>query len=128
MFEDGVRDLVEFGCGYGTFTVPAARRIRGVCHGLDIDPAMIEATWCRAEQERAENVVLALRDFVDAGTGLDADSVSYVMLFNILHTEAPLGLLREAPHRRKDNKGDDCCCKPSSPCFLCVAALFVSLH
>jgi sulfur relay (sulfurtransferase) complex TusBCD TusD component (DsrE family) len=94
--DSGVRHLVEFGCGFGTFTVPAAQRIRGVCHGLDIDPAMIEATWRRAQRARADNVALHLRDFVEVGTGLDADSVDYVMLFNILHAESPLGLLQEA--------------------------------
>lgn len=40
----GCRDLsgdaVEFGCGYGTFTIPLARRIQGTVFALDIDPLM----------------------------------------------------------------------------------------
>jgi SAM-dependent methyltransferase len=36
------------------------------------------------------------RDFVRDGTGLAAGAADYVMLFNILHAEDPLQLLREA--------------------------------
>ena len=91
-----VRDAVDFGCGYGTFAIPAAKRIRGTLHGFDIDPAMIEATAQRAREEQIRNVRLYARDFATDGTGLDAASVDYVMLFNILHAEDPLRLLREA--------------------------------
>jgi len=91
-----VRDAVDFGCGYGTFAIPAAKRIRGTLHGFDIDPAMIEATARCGEQENIRNVRLYLRDFAAEGTGLGAASVDYVMLFNILHAEDPLRLLREA--------------------------------
>ncbi|MFH1970163.1 MAG: class I SAM-dependent methyltransferase [Verrucomicrobiota bacterium] len=38
-----VQDAVDFGCGYGTFAIPAAKRIQGTLHGFAIDPAMIEA-------------------------------------------------------------------------------------
>lgn len=93
-----VRDAVDFGCGYGTFAIPAAKRIQGTLHGFDIDPLMIKASAHRAEQENVCNVRLYLRDFAADGTGLNAASVDYVMLFNILHTEDPLRLLREA-HR-----------------------------
>ena len=91
-----VWDAVDFGCGYGTFAIPAAKRIQGALHGFDIDPAMIEASRRLVEQENVRNVRLYLRDFAADGTGLDAASVDYVMLFNILHAEDPLRLLREA--------------------------------
>ena len=35
--DGSVRDLAEFGCGYGTFTLPAARRISGILHTFDVD-------------------------------------------------------------------------------------------
>lgn len=89
------RDAVDFGCGYGTFAILAAKRIQGTLHGFDIDPAMIKASERRAEQENIRNVRLHLRDFAAVGTGLDAESVDYVMLFNILHAKDPLRLLRE---------------------------------
>jgi SAM-dependent methyltransferase len=91
-------DVLEFGCGYGTFTIPAARIVRGVVHALDIDPDMVAATQAKAETEGVRNARVCLRDFVSDGTGLPAASVDYAMLFNILHAEAPERLLREC-HR-----------------------------
>jgi ubiquinone/menaquinone biosynthesis C-methylase UbiE len=87
---------VDLGCGYGTFTIPAARLIQGTVHGFDIEPEMIRATAAKAERARLTNIQLHLKDFVAEGTGLPDASVGYVMLFNILHTEAPDRLLREA--------------------------------
>jgi len=37
-------DVVEFGCGYGTFTIPAAEMINGRVFALDIEPEMVAAT------------------------------------------------------------------------------------
>ena len=48
-FDATLRDVVELGCGYGTFTLPVARRISGIIETLDIEPAMIERTRQRAE-------------------------------------------------------------------------------
>lgn len=36
-------DVVEFGSGYGTFTLPVARLASGVVHALDIDVDSISA-------------------------------------------------------------------------------------
>ena len=83
------RDVVEFGCGYGTFTIPAARIVRGTVHALDIEPDMVAVTQSKAEAEGLRNVRVCLRDFVSDGTGLPAASVDYAMLFNILHAEQP---------------------------------------
>lgn len=90
------RDLVDFGCGYGTFTIPAARIVCGTVHALDIDPEMIAATKAEAEAGGLENVRTCLRDFFTDGSGLPDASVDYAMLFNILHAQSPAVLLREA--------------------------------
>jgi SAM-dependent methyltransferase len=92
------RDVVEFGCGYGTFTIPAARIVSGTVHTLDIEPEMAVHTRLKAEVEGLHNVCVYERDFVTNGTGLPTASADYVMLFNILHAEEPERLLREA-HR-----------------------------
>lgn len=94
--DDGVGEAADFGCGYGTFAVPAARRIRGKLHALDIDPEMVAECRRRARALGLSNLALHLRDFAEEGTGLPARSVDYVMLFNILHAERPMDLLREA--------------------------------
>src|SRR5689334_2975630 len=40
----GCRDIVEFGCGYGTFTIPAGRLAAGRVIAFDIEPAMVAHT------------------------------------------------------------------------------------
>ncbi len=91
-----IRDAAEFGCGYGTFTIPAARIIQGKICGLDIEPEMTALTLEEAQRAGLNNVETLTRDFIAEGTGLENTSVDYVMLFNILHIENPGRLLREA--------------------------------
>jgi len=91
-----VRTLVDFGCGYGTFSLTAASVISGIVHAIDIDPEMVETTRNKAKAEGLGNVNPVLRNFVGDGTGLPEQSVDYAMLFNILHAEDPGQLLNEA--------------------------------
>lgn len=89
-------DLVEFGCGYGTFTLPAARRTRGRVAALDIEPEMVALVRQRAAAQGHANVRGEVRDFMADGSGLQDASQGHAMVFNLLHLEAPLALLREA--------------------------------
>lgn len=89
-------DVVDFGCGYGTFTIPAAHIVPGIVHALDIDPDMVRATAIQAKAAGLRNVKTYLRDFVVDGTGLPTETIGYAMLFNILHVECPMTLLQEA--------------------------------
>jgi SAM-dependent methyltransferase len=89
-------DIVEFGCGYGTFTIPTAQHATGKVIALDIEPAMVTETIRKAGEARLPNVVGAVRDFVAEGTGLPDAQAGRAMLFNILHIEIPIVLLREA--------------------------------
>jgi len=93
-----ISDAAEFGCGYGTFTLPAARRISGTLHTFDLDAAMFAAASENAADAGVENINFQIRDFVADGTGLADESIDYVMLFNILHPEDPQELLLEV-HR-----------------------------
>lgn len=88
--------VVDFGCGYGTFTIPAARIVSGTVYALDIESEMVRATRCRAEALGLENVEIWQRDFVAEGSGLPGASVDYALLFNILHAEERMVLLQEA--------------------------------
>jgi len=36
-----VGDVVEFGCGYGTFAIPAAKVISGKMLTMDIEPGLV---------------------------------------------------------------------------------------
>lgn len=89
-------DVVEFGCGYGTFTIPAAELVTGKVYALDIEPEMVAETNRRAAEAGLANVATEVRDFAGSGCGRPDGSVGYAMLFNILHIEDPVGLLREA--------------------------------
>lgn len=93
-----IRDVVEVGCGYGTFTIPVAKVIGGQIHAYDIDEEMIRITKAEVKKAKLNNVDAILKDIIVDGTGLTDESVDYVMLFNILHLEAPELLLKEA-HR-----------------------------
>lgn len=91
-----LRDVVEFGCGYGTFTIPVARRISGTMMTFDIDEAMVERTRRRAAEAGAWNVLYVVRNVFADGFGGKAGSQDACLLFNILHCEEPVRLLAEA--------------------------------
>jgi SAM-dependent methyltransferase len=67
--------VVDLGCGYGTFSIPAGRRISGTVYALDIDPQMINT--CQAKVDKA------LRD----------EGTSYHYLPPSAYSEADAGLL-----------------------------------
>ena len=64
-----LRNVVEFGCGYGTFTIPVARRISGTVATFDIDEAMVEQTRQRAAVAGAYNVLYVVQDVFADGFG-----------------------------------------------------------
>ncbi len=88
--------VVDFGSGYGTFSLPAAGMIDGEVIGLDIEPDLIEFCQRRASEAGLGNARFLCRDFMAEGSGLEDRSADYVMLFNILHAEQPETLLNEA--------------------------------
>lgn len=89
-------DVAEFGCGYGTFTIPTSKTIKGTVYAIDIEEEMIKRVVERRNEGKLNNIKTMLRDFVHEGSGLEDKSVDYAMLFNILHAEKPEELLKEA--------------------------------
>ncbi len=88
--------IAEFGSGYGTFTFPAAKRTSGVVHAFDIEPDLVALVQRRARDAGLVNVRAEVRDFVALGTGLPGGSVDHAMVYNLLHIEEPVRLLKEA--------------------------------
>nr|VFJ53381.1 MAG: Methyltransferase domain-containing protein [Candidatus Kentron sp. DK] len=91
-------DIVEFGSGYGTFTLPAAKDTDGRVFALDIEANSIERLHREAEKAAIGNIRAEVRDFVADGTGLNGESQAHAMIYNLLHLENPVALLNEA-HR-----------------------------
>jgi ubiquinone/menaquinone biosynthesis C-methylase UbiE len=89
-------DVVEFGSGYGTFTFPAAKYTSGYVHVFDIESELIEKLRQKATGLSIFNIVPEIRDFFDDGTGLEPESQSHAMIYNLLHIEDPYKLLKEA--------------------------------
>jgi SAM-dependent methyltransferase len=88
-------DAVELGCGFGTFTLAAARRTRGIVTALDIDPAMIAAVNAKAKALGLSNIHAHEHDFVAHDLGVAPGSQSHAMVYNLLHMEEPVRLLRK---------------------------------
>ena len=93
---DVVDPITEIGCGYGTFTVPIAKKFDGIIHSFDIEPTMIERARKNVRMAGIKNVTFHLRDILAQGTGLAAQSIGMVLLFNILHSIDKHMILKEA--------------------------------
>jgi SAM-dependent methyltransferase len=91
-----VQDVAELGCGYGTFTLPVARRIRGVIETCDVEPTMVDRTIQRAQEAGLDNVRAEVRDVLAEGFGGEPETKDACLLFNILHGEEPERLLAHA--------------------------------
>lgn len=91
-----LRDVVELGCGYGTFTLPVAKRISGVLTTFDIEAEMVERTRQRAARAGVGNILYVVADVFADGFGGEPASQDACLLFNILHCEQPVQLLAEA--------------------------------
>lgn len=90
-----VSDVAELGCGYGTFSIPVAQSISGTLYTFDIEPTMVERTRARAAAIGVRNISCQYRDVMQQGFGLP-DKVDAALLFNILHCDDPLRLIRHA--------------------------------
>ena len=98
-----INNLVEIGCGYGTFTIAAARLIKGNLFAFDIENEMINCLKEKLSNLKINNVITEQRDVLEQTTGLADNSVDYVMLFNILHHDRPKDFLDESFRILKQN-------------------------
>ncbi len=88
--------VVDFGCGYGTFSIPAAQITKGVVYAVDIDDGFISVCERKAKEAGLHTVICEQRDFILNGVSHADNTVDYTMLFNILHAENPESILQEA--------------------------------
>ncbi len=95
-------NVLEFGCGYGSFTLPVARRTTGYVTALDIDPEMVDCVQRKLAVDHISSVLTDVRDFVALGSGVATGSQSHAMIYNLLHLEQPIMLLHEAYRSLQD--------------------------
>lgn len=88
--------VVDVGCGYGTFTLAAARRTIHPVLAIDIEPEMVAITAARARDAGLHHVQGRVADVTEGPLGVDPGSAAVVLLFNLLHCEDPGALLRSA--------------------------------
>ncbi len=91
-------NVMELGSGYGTFTLPVAKRTAGMVYAFDIEPDLVDLVRRKAATQGLENVRAVRRDFIAEGTGLPDQSIDHAMVYNLLHIENPVPLLAEV-HR-----------------------------
>jgi len=94
--DNRVYKFLDIGCGYGTFLLPATMIVKNKVIGIDIDNDMIK--YCRKKVKNLglKNVELILGDIdtIEKVNHPVLNDIDYIALFNILHCEEPVELLR----------------------------------
>lgn len=77
---------MDFGCGEGNYTIPAARIVgkRGTVYGLDKDKDVLNRLMDKANSLNLKNVRTSAMS-EESKIGLDSESIDVVLLYDILH-------------------------------------------
>lgn len=98
--DKNIKTLIDIGCGYGTFLIPAAKLVKNKVIGIDIENEMIETCRKKFQEQGIKNIDLLHGDISTEQTVKDLEKykgeIDYICLFNILHCELPLDLLNAA--------------------------------
>jgi len=87
--------VIDVGCGYGSFTLPAAQRSDKVI-ALDVEADLVELVRRKVATAGLMNVEVRLADATAGSLGVEPHSAEAVLLFNLLHCENPVGMLHAA--------------------------------
>ncbi|QDH13378.1 class I SAM-dependent methyltransferase [Formicincola oecophyllae] len=92
--------IAEFGCGYGTFSLPLARLLRakgGHLVAMDYEEHLVEGLRVQANAHGlGEHLTCLQADLLEAPSPCARGSMAHVMIYNLLHVEHPERLLAEA--------------------------------
>jgi ubiquinone/menaquinone biosynthesis C-methylase UbiE len=82
----GGQKVLDFGCGSGNYTIPAAKIAgeEGLVYALDKDKRSLDQLMHKAESMGLKNII-RLDTSNESGTGLDNESVDVVLLYDVLH-------------------------------------------
>lgn len=91
--------LADLGCGYGTFTIPAAEIVgeRGLVYAVDIESKMVNRIEKKAKQRGLRNIKAIVGDMMALDKlDLPAGSMDIALLANVIHgTTEKIRLLKD---------------------------------
>lgn len=95
--DKNIHNLIDIGCGYGTFLFPFSKIVSGNVVGIDIDEEMIEICRNKISDEGITNIQLIQGNIAQRDTQFKIKerigNIDYACLFNILHCEEPVRLM-----------------------------------
>lgn len=96
--------VLDFGCGPGSYAIPAARMVgeKGRVYALDIHPLAVKTVEKKAKKEGPINITTILSD---GDTGLPDESVDVVLLYDTIHMVNDKDALLEELHRAMKPNG-----------------------
>jgi len=79
--------VLDFGCGRGTYTIPAATIVgnEGIVYALDQDRARIDDLWAESKSAGLENIQI-VSAVSRAHIELPDESVDVILLYDVLHS------------------------------------------
>jgi len=82
-----VKTVLDFGCGSGTYTIPAAKIVgkEGIVYALDKDKKVLDELMQKAESAGLENIK-RIDTSGDLKIPLDDASVDIVLLYDVFHS------------------------------------------
>ncbi|MFB0515047.1 MAG: class I SAM-dependent methyltransferase [Candidatus Neomarinimicrobiota bacterium] len=92
------QQVLDYGCGPGSYTVVAARLVgnEGQVYALDIHPLAIQYVQRKAARQRLTNIETILSD---CATGLPDSHIDVAFLYDILHGLSELVAILKELHR-----------------------------
>ena len=83
----GGQTVLDFGCGYGAYTIPVAEIIgeQGIVYALDKDRGALDELMRKAESAGLKNIV-RMETSGELEIDLANESVDIVLLFNVFHS------------------------------------------
>lgn len=96
--------FLDYGCGTGSFTIPAARMVgmKGKVYAVDYFPRQLEMVGRQSEKAGLSNIETILSD---SQTGLPDESVDTIWLCDVLHEIKERRAVLEELHRVLKNEG-----------------------